>query len=171
MELYETIENSVHDISKEFGISRKKAKAALDLYDGQKDKAQEVLKNTINLLEVKKKKNKLGKRELDHILNTDRDREKYLNKISNKENVVKPFYELTLKNIVVNLLKTWFNIINDIIEIFESKYRGNKNKWWTEYIFYSKKILHILTKKDRLIYVGIMLIIISFFLYFIFVTS
>ena len=61
MELYETIENSVHDISNEFGISRKKAKAALDLYDGQKDKAQEVLKNTINILEVKKKKNKKKK--------------------------------------------------------------------------------------------------------------
>ena len=43
--------------------------------------------------------------------------------------------------------------------------------WWDNGRYYLTNIVKILTKEDRLIYVGIFLVVISFFVYFILVSS
>ena len=63
------------------------------------------------------------------------------------------FYNLSLKQIFINLSNTLILIINDIIDI-DSKSKNN-----------IKLYIDILFKDDRIIYVGIFLIFISIILY------
>ena len=72
------------------------------------------------------------------------------------------FYNLSLKQIFENFLKIWNSIIIDIIELYNTK------NSWKEIVF---DLLFIFTKDERLIYVGIMLIVVSFFMYFILLSS
>jgi hypothetical protein len=69
------------------------------------------------------------------------------------------FYNLSLKDIFNNLIKTLVDILNDL-----SNYIENKNKDKIE-------LLEIFIKKERLIYVGVFLIIISLMLFFINISS
>ena len=61
----------------------------------------------------------------------------------------KQFVNLTLMEATMSFLNSWINIIRDLINTTDAS-----------------EIPHILTKEDRIFYVGIMLIIVSF-LYFI----
>ena len=92
-----------------------------------------------------------------------------LSKLANKveNNKEKPFYEMTLQEITYQLLNIWNQILHELIDLFEREDEHD----WVEPMKIFPKISEILLKKDRIIYVGIMLIILSFFLYFIFVTS
>jgi hypothetical protein len=69
----------------------------------------------------------------------------------------KPFMDLSLREILNNIARTFMDIINDILNL---KSYNLKND-----------ILPIFTKKDRLIYLGIILIMISLFIYFVFVSD
>lgn len=69
------------------------------------------------------------------------------------------FYNLSLKNIFNNLIKTLVDILNDLSNYIENK---NKDK---------RELLEIFIKEERLIYVGVFLIIISLMLFFINISS
>lgn len=71
-----------------------------------------------------------------------------------KEN--KRFYNLSLKNVFDNLITTIVIIINEL-----TVYIRDKDK------LSNKDLIEIFTKDDRLIYVGIFLIILSLLLFFI----
>ena len=73
---------------------------------------------------------------------------------------IKPIYNLTIKELYKNTLQTLIDIINDIIEVYSKKNYINTNN----YIYI---LLNIFTKDNRKIYVGIMIIILSFIIYFI----
>jgi hypothetical protein len=75
-------------------------------------------------------------------------------------------YNLTLKEILINLLKVIVDIINDISTILLDPL--NKNR---DLITVLKKVRKTFTKKDRLVYVGLFFIIISLLIYFIDGTS
>ena len=79
-----------------------------------------------------------------------------------KKNKKKMISNLTLKEILINLLKVIVDIINDISSIIMDPL--NKNR---DLITLLKKIRKTFTKKDRLVYVGIFFIIISMLIYFI----
>jgi hypothetical protein len=70
------------------------------------------------------------------------------------------FYNLSLKNVFDNLVTTIVNIINEI-SVFTTD-KDNLSK---------KDLIEIFTKDDRLIYIGIFLVIISLLLFFIKVSS
>lgn len=97
------------------------------------------------------------------------EEKKILSKLNSKANIQKQkellnynFYNLSLKQIFNNFLKTWNLIIMDIMELY------NTQNSWKKILF---DLLFIFTKDERLIYVGIMLIIVSFFMYFILLSS
>jgi hypothetical protein len=69
---------------------------------------------------------------------------------------------MDIKTIYINTLKTLYNIIDDFIDMDLSKRSVIDN---------FKEVLHILTKNNRLIYVGIISLIISILFYFIDTTS
>ena len=73
---------------------------------------------------------------------------------------IKPIYNLTIKELYKNTLQTLIDIINDIIEAYSKKNYINTNN----YIYI---LINIFTKDNRKIYVGIMIIIMSFIIYFI----
>ncbi len=73
---------------------------------------------------------------------------------------IKPIYNLTIKELYKNTLQTLIDIINDIVEVYSKKNYINNNN----YIYI---LLNIFTKENRNIYVGIMIVILSFIVYFI----
>ena len=107
---------------------------------------------------------------IDKLNNFSNDTKKYLKK--NKE-----FYNISLKELFDNFLKAWNEIIIEILQIYNKNKDKNQNilfknrYWWNNFKNIISELLYILTKKDRLIYVGFMLIIISFFMYFLLISS
>jgi hypothetical protein len=77
-----------------------------------------------------------------------------------KELTIKPIYNLTIKEIYKNTLQSLIDIITDIVDVYSRKDYVNNNN----YIYI---LLNILMKDDRKIYVGIMLVVLSFIVYFI----
>uniref|UniRef100_A0A6C0LHA5 Uncharacterized protein n=1 Tax=viral metagenome TaxID=1070528 RepID=A0A6C0LHA5_9ZZZZ len=77
-----------------------------------------------------------------------------------KELTIKPIYNLTIKEIYKNTLQSLIDIITDIVDVYSKKDYVNNNN----YIYI---LLNIFMKDDRKIYVGIMLVVLSFIVYFI----
>ena len=77
-----------------------------------------------------------------------------------KNQKIKPIYNLTIKELYKNTLQSLIDIINDIVDVYSKKDYINNNN----YIFI---LYNIFTKDNRKIYVGIMLVILSFIIYFI----
>jgi hypothetical protein len=77
-----------------------------------------------------------------------------------KELAIKPIYNLTIKEIYKNTLQSLIDIITDIVDVYSKKDYVNNNN----YIYI---LLNIFMKDDRKIYVGIMLVVLSFIVYFI----
>lgn len=73
---------------------------------------------------------------------------------------IKPIYNLTIKEIYKKTLQTLIDIITDIVDVYSKKDYVNNNN----YIYI---LMNIFTKDDRKIYVGIMLLVLSFIIYFI----
>lgn len=69
------------------------------------------------------------------------------------------FYDLSLRELYKNTLQTIIDILNDITNAYSNGYVDNSN-----YIYI---IINILSKEDRRLYVGIILLFLSFIIYFI----
>lgn len=76
----------------------------------------------------------------------------------------KRFYNLSLSDIIKNLSLVLIHIINESVEYLDEMKRN-------ELKFDIDRIINIFTKDGRLIYVGIFLIMLSMFLYFITISS
>jgi DNA-directed RNA polymerase len=77
-----------------------------------------------------------------------------------KDLTIKPIYNLTIKEIYKKTLQSLIDIITDVVDVYSKKDYVNNNNYM--YI-----LLNIFTKDDRKIYVGIMLLVLSFIVYFI----
>jgi hypothetical protein len=77
-----------------------------------------------------------------------------------EKNIKKPIYKLTIKELYKNTLQNTIDIINELTETYSKKdYYDTQN--------YMYVIIDILSKDDRKIYVGIIIIFLSFIIYFI----
>ena len=85
----------------------------------------------------------------------------YENDKTEKEKYNKRVYNLSLKTLFENFFTTWTHIVNEMTDLV---YDNNNNKNFNNYII-------ILTKNERIIYVGIMFILLSLICYFIFLTN
>jgi hypothetical protein len=117
--------------------------------DSAKDPAKEPIKET----DIEKYIEKQIESKLNSLLETLPD------KIP-KDLQIKPIYNLTIKELYKNTLQTLIDIINDVVDAYSKKDYINNNN----YIYI---LLNIFTKDDRKIYVGIMLVILSFIVYFV----
>ena len=97
-----------------------------------------------------------------------------LDNISNKINFYKNntsgFLNLSLLEIFKNTSTTILDIIHEIALILEID-KNNYEKWWELYLYKLREIYIIITKKDRLIYLGLILIFLSLVVYFIEISS
>lgn len=77
-----------------------------------------------------------------------------------EKNIAKPIYKLTIKELYKNTLQNMIDIINEITEAYSKKdYYDVQN--------YMYVVIDILSKDDRKTYVGIIIIFLSFIIYFI----
>ena len=67
------------------------------------------------------------------------------------------FFHLTITDIYKNTIQTIIDIINDVIELYETSYSQVK----------FNRLLYIFLNENRMFYIGIILIILSFVIYFI----
>jgi hypothetical protein len=75
---------------------------------------------------------------------------------------VKRIYEMTISEIYINTLQTAIDILNDLTEIY-----SNKNYVDSSLENYMTLVFNILLKDNRKVYLGILLVVMSFILYFI----
>lgn len=73
----------------------------------------------------------------------------------------KRIYNLSLKSLFEQFFTVWTHIISEITELI---YDDNNNKDWNNYII-------IFTKEGRIIFVGIMFVLVALIMYFIFLTK
>lgn len=72
----------------------------------------------------------------------------------------KPIFEYTIHELYVNTLQTIIDILNELTDLYANKeYMANQT--------FSNMIFEIILKNNRKIYVGIIIIFLSFILYFI----
>ncbi len=85
---------------------------------------------------------------------------KYPSIISKDKNPSTPIFELSVKELYRRTLQSSIDIINELSEtISEKNYISNTT--------FRRKLFEIFTKPERRLYVGILLILLSFILYFI----
>lgn len=78
----------------------------------------------------------------------------------NKEVIPKMIHEYTIAELYKGTLQTTIDVINELTELIsERKYMDNKVYW--------EKIYSIFLKNERKLFVGIILVILSFIIYFI----
>ena len=126
---------------------------ATNISNNAKDSAKVPAKEPIKETDIEKYIEKQIELKLNSLLETLPD------KIP-KDLQIKPIYNLTIKELYKNTLQTLIDIINDVVDAYSKKDYINNNNYI--YILYN-----IFTKDNRKIYVGIMIIILSFIIYFI----
>lgn len=90
---------------------------------------------------------------------------------------VKKVNDLTLNQLYENFINTFVNIVDDLIKLFSktnensSEFLSKKQGFYSSVWIFFKEIINILIQDERILYVGIGLIILSFFTYYIFVSS
>lgn len=89
------------------------------------------------------------------------EKSREINDKKKKKRFDKRIYNLSFKEIGENFFTTWVTIINEMTELIYDK---DNNKKYQNY-------MNILVKNDRIIYVGIFLVLLSLFLFFIFLTK
>ena len=92
-------------------------------------------------------------------------------KSNNGEKSLEFLEKLNLKDIKFNFSKVFLDIIKEIVELYTHRCKNNCNTYKNEYIntimYYLNNIIKIFIKEGRMFYVGILIIFISFMLYFI----
>lgn len=90
----------------------------------------------------------------------------------------KTFSKLTIKEIYDNFINTFRNITLELVTLFSSKEiklkvskENKENSFYKLIEIYIRNIFTIIFSTERLLYVGIFCCILSFFIYFIFVTK
>ena len=84
---------------------------------------------------------------------------------------INPFLDKSLRNIIDSFVLTWHKILLDLLDFEKYKDISNKNEIWTNIFIIYNILKNTLWKEDRIFYIGVGFIIISFFVYFILVTE
>lgn len=116
------------------------------------EKDKQITTNNINFNDINKFIESNIESKLNNLLETLPDKIEHVKEDKN-------FYDLSLKDIYKNTLQSIIDIINDIAKAYNNGYIDNNN-----YIYV---LIDILSKEERRLYIGIILIFLSFIIYFI----
>jgi hypothetical protein len=81
------------------------------------------------------------------------------------------FTEITLQQLFENFILVWTKIFLEVTDPATYTYTFDQNQWWLYLVNLIYSLFFIFTKEDRLIYVGIGLVIASFFIYYILISA
>lgn len=116
------------------------------------EKDKQITTNNINFNDINKFIESNIESKLNNLLETLPDK---IEPVKEDKN----FYDLSLKDIYKNTLQSIIDIINDVTKAYNNGYIDNSN-----YIYV---LIDILSKEERRLYIGIILIFLSFIIYFI----
>jgi hypothetical protein len=139
-------------IENRIDVTKEKINSEISIMDDVNNKDLDKSENIYNDLDIIIEKN--IEKKINNLLETlpnniDKD------KIKEQKN----FYDLSLREVYKNTLQTIIDILNDITNAYSNGYIDNNN-----YIYI---IINILSKEERRLYVGIILLFLSFIIYFI----
>ena len=105
---------------------------------------------------------------------------KHANKLNTIAKKMNKMENMTIRDLIINFSRYLYDIIDDIsILLSNKKYKVYKkwiknrkyNNWWIPMINHIRVLLHIFTKNNRILYFGILLVLLSIFFYFISITK
>jgi len=81
-----------------------------------------------------------------------------------------PFLDISVRTLLDNFVMTWHKIIMDLLnpELYAQDYT---KEWWDRFYVIIIRILSVFWVPDRVFYVGVGLVVVSFFTFFIFAAS
>lgn len=81
-----------------------------------------------------------------------------------------PFLDISVRTLFDNFVMTWHKIIIDLLNP-ELYAQDNTKEWWDRFYAIIIRILSVFWVPDRIFYVGVGLVVASFFTFFIFAAS
>lgn len=84
-----------------------------------------------------------------------------------------PFLDIPLRTFIDHFVFTWNKIIMNLLEptLYEMSDTQSGYEWWDKFLIVIVRVLKEFWVKERIFYVGVGFIVISFFIYFIFAAS
>jgi len=84
-----------------------------------------------------------------------------------------PFLDIPLRTFIDHFVFTWNKIIMNLLEptLYEMSDTQSGYEWWDKFLIVIIRVLKEFWVKERIFYVGVGFIVISFFIYFIFAAS
>jgi hypothetical protein len=111
----------------------------------------------------------------DHDMLSEQDKEDELNKKANDQLLSslqrKNIFKLSVEDVYTNFISTWHKIFLEMTSLDLSVLTKSDTDWWDKMIQVFRLLFEIFITSDRMIYVGIGLVILSFFWYFIFASG
>jgi hypothetical protein len=111
----------------------------------------------------------------DLIKNLSDEEQKYLKKLNDLSNQTRndikknnDFLQLSIYNIINEWSKNMRHILEEIVNL---QFNNESDNWWKDILDFINKLINIISKDDRKIYVGLTLVIIAFLLFIIEATS
>tara|TARA_Y100000389_G_scaffold32941_1_gene28016 strand:- start:3548 stop:3937 length:390 start_codon:yes stop_codon:yes gene_type:complete len=81
-----------------------------------------------------------------------------------------PFLDISVRTLLDNFVMTWHKIIIDLLNL-ELYAQDDTKEWWDRFYAIIIRVLSVFWAPDRIFYVGVGLVVASFFTFFIFAAS
>ena len=78
-----------------------------------------------------------------------------------------PFLDRSVRSLIDSFVLTWHKILMDLLDTNRYKNLDDENEWWDKLYALSKILIEVFWIKDRIFFVGVGLVIMSFFVFFI----
>ena len=90
----------------------------------------------------------------------------------NTDEELNPFLDIPIRTFIDDFVLTWHKILMKLLDhnLYKLSNEQMKLEWWDRLFIIIIKILNEFWQKERILYVGVGLVIASFFFFFIFVT-
>tara|TARA_Y100000389_G_scaffold95687_1_gene92361 strand:+ start:365 stop:754 length:390 start_codon:yes stop_codon:yes gene_type:complete len=92
--------------------------------------------------------------------------------IKTTDEEMNPFLDIPIRTFIDDFVLTWHKILMKLLDnnLYKLSNEQMKLEWWDRLFIIIIKILNEFWQKERILYVGLGLVIASFFFFFIFVT-
>lgn len=105
---------------------------------------------------------------------------KYANKLNKIAKKMNKLENISIRSLIFGFSHYLYNVIDDISKLFsKKKYKTYKQflknkrykKWWIPIINHIRALIYIFTNDEKIFFFGLLLVLISVFSFFIFITS
>lgn len=88
-----------------------------------------------------------------------------------QDEVMNPFLDISLRELIDDFVMTWHKIIMELLDFKNYDHLKRQNEWWDIFVAALLLLRKIFWVQDRLFHIGVGLVIMSFFVFFICVSQ